>query len=322
MEFSGLRDGKAWPLTRRDVVIRALGVTTAALAGLAVGARPGMGAGVMLGQQPGQPDWRFCGKCNGMFFSGPNGTYYRENQRCPAGGLHNPLGYNFVLPHDVPGTPTAQPDWRFCGKCNGMFFSGPNGTYYRDNQRCPAGELHNPLGYNFVLPHQGVPPEPSTTMTQTEQQVADLVNAARTRAGCAVALQPDGRLVAVARAHSQDLADHPGPPGLWEKGSQGGQGHYGSDGSLSADRISRAVGTSGTENSYVEWFTGTAPAPSAQRAFDWWWKSPYGHKESMLDCNHRTTGVGIATGQGFIPQGQPGAGQQAAFHYYTQAFVN
>src|SRR4029450_8081099 len=46
-------------------------------------------------------DWRFCTKCNGLFFSGVNGTYYREKQRCPAGDLHSPAGYNFVLSHDI-----------------------------------------------------------------------------------------------------------------------------------------------------------------------------------------------------------------------------
>ncbi|HCT76786.1 MAG TPA: hypothetical protein DGT23_09405 [Micromonosporaceae bacterium] len=173
------------------------------------------------------------------------------------------------------------------------------------------------------MPHRGIVPDGTTPLSPEEQKIVDLVNNARKQAGCSVVLQVDPRLVAVTRAHSQDLADHPGPPGLWEKGEPGKQGHYGSDGSLSADRISKAVGYPGTENSYVEWFTGTAPAPSAERAFDWWLnKSKSGHKENLLNCNHKTTGVGIAKGTGKIPAGQDNAGQSATFYYYTQAFVD
>jgi M6 family metalloprotease-like protein len=138
-----------WSLNRRDFLIRA------SSAAVAVG---GLVAGIPLTAHAApalQPDWRFCGKCNGLFYSGANGCYYRGNQRCPAGDRHNPLGYNFRLLHDIEETPTAQKDWRFCTKCNGLFFSGANGSYYRENQRCPAGDLHNPdpAGYNYVLLH-------------------------------------------------------------------------------------------------------------------------------------------------------------------------
>src|SRR5689334_9092940 len=102
--------------TRRHLIAGALGVT-AALAGLARSQAAPAALGFGLADQE---FWRFCGKCNGMFFSGENGTYYRQNQRCPAGGPHYPMGFNFVLPYNVPATSTAQPDWRFCGKCNGM----------------------------------------------------------------------------------------------------------------------------------------------------------------------------------------------------------
>ncbi|MCS6595421.1 hypothetical protein [Bacillus cereus] len=94
----------------------------------------------------GQPGWRFCDKCFGMFFNGdPN-----IKGRCPAGGTHHAYGFVFYLPHDVPDT-VGQPLWRFCDKCFGMFYNGnPN-----IKGRCPAGGTHNPnaQSFNFVLPH-------------------------------------------------------------------------------------------------------------------------------------------------------------------------
>jgi hypothetical protein len=98
---------------------------------------------------PEQRDWRYCWKCHGLFFNG-----YPSKGRCPAevSGGHDAIGYNFILPHNVPGTMTAQPDWEFCVKCYGMFFNG-----YPDKGRCPTKvdgghELH-PLAHRFVLPH-------------------------------------------------------------------------------------------------------------------------------------------------------------------------
>ena len=41
-----------------------------------------------------QADWRFCQKCQSMFFDG-----YPTKGVCPAGGAHNAQGYNFVLAH-------------------------------------------------------------------------------------------------------------------------------------------------------------------------------------------------------------------------------
>src|ERR1017187_3306779 len=50
-----------------------------------------------------QPDWRFCNKCEVMFFNG-----YGNKGRCAAGGAHVAQGYNFVLPHPPYG----------CSHCN------------------------------------------------------------------------------------------------------------------------------------------------------------------------------------------------------------
>lgn len=61
----------------------------------------------VLAQSTGQLEWRFCRKCQTLFFNG-----YRNKGACAAGGVHVAEGYNFLLPHDIPGTPTSQTDWR------------------------------------------------------------------------------------------------------------------------------------------------------------------------------------------------------------------
>jgi hypothetical protein len=108
----------------------------------------------------GQPDWRFCDKCFGMFFNGdPNPN---TKGRCPAGGGHEAQGFAFVLPHDVPDT-TGQPAWRFCDKCFGMFYNGDPDPNRKG--RCPGGGEHEPQGaFLFVLPHRGFP-SPSVTIS-------------------------------------------------------------------------------------------------------------------------------------------------------------
>jgi len=42
-----------------------------------------------------QNQWRFCNKCQAMFFDG-----YPNKGRCPAGGGHVAQGYEFILHHD------------------------------------------------------------------------------------------------------------------------------------------------------------------------------------------------------------------------------
>src|SRR5829696_3649666 len=97
-----------WSPTRRDFLIRASSAAALAAGGLVAGI-PFTADTAHAAPAP-QPDWRFCTKCNGLFFSGVDGSYFRENQRCPAGELHNAAGYNFVLSHYI----------RRLGKARGM----------------------------------------------------------------------------------------------------------------------------------------------------------------------------------------------------------
>jgi hypothetical protein len=92
-----------------------------------------------------QVNWRHCDNCGALFYNGRR----PKTGRCPAGGGHSAYdAFPYVLPHDVPGTATAQTDWRFCSKCFAMFYDG-----YPNKGRCAAGEGHLAQGFNFVLPH-------------------------------------------------------------------------------------------------------------------------------------------------------------------------
>jgi hypothetical protein len=79
----------------------------------------------------GQPDWHYCGKCNGLCYA-PNMV---PTGSCPAGGTHAPIGFTFFLPNNMQGatSATGQPDWRYCGYCTGLFFDG-----YLYNGACPS----------------------------------------------------------------------------------------------------------------------------------------------------------------------------------------
>jgi cytochrome c5 len=92
-----------------------------------------------------QKDWEYCVKCQGLFFNG-----YPQKGTCPAGGEHqyHPGALHFVLDYNLPETPTAQANWRYCQKCHGLFYDG-----YPQKGTCPGGGEHVAAGYNFVLAH-------------------------------------------------------------------------------------------------------------------------------------------------------------------------
>jgi hypothetical protein len=99
-----------------------------------------------------QSEWRWCNKCQGLFY-GPAAT----TSACPAGGTHSPQAQsgsgNYSLPHNVPPSPDSQSDWRWCSKCQGLFFGDGQAA-----SSCPAGGTHSPQAQsgsgNYSLPHQ------------------------------------------------------------------------------------------------------------------------------------------------------------------------
>ncbi|MFY1700904.1 MULTISPECIES: CAP domain-containing protein [Micromonospora] len=111
------------------------------------------------------------------------------------------------------------------------------------------------------------------------QQVVDLVNAERSKAGCG-AVQIDDKLMTAAQRHSQDQAD------------TRNMSHTGSDGSDVGTRLDRVGYTWRTYGENVAW---NQQSPAA--VMDAWMNSP-GHRANILNCAFTEIGVGIATSNG------------------------
>ena len=75
------------------------------------------------GAVPVQDNWRWCDKCQGIFF-GPSVAA----SSCPSGGTHSAHAQsgsgNYSLPHNAPADASRQSEWRWCDKCQGLYF-GP-----------------------------------------------------------------------------------------------------------------------------------------------------------------------------------------------------
>jgi hypothetical protein len=103
---------------------------------------------------PMQSGWRFCNKCQVMFFTRLSAG------ACAAGGAHVAQGYLFNMFVDAPPTANRQTNWRCCRKCQTMFFNG-----YQAKGRCPAGQAHvADTRFRYGLPHD----VPGTPTAQTE----------------------------------------------------------------------------------------------------------------------------------------------------------
>ena len=87
-------------------------------------------------EDPRQHGWRFCKNCY-LMFRGPDGA-----GTCPAGGQHQPAGYQFAihkrLTEDLLKEPASPQDkWRKCKYCSSLFYNG-----YQQKGRCPARATH------------------------------------------------------------------------------------------------------------------------------------------------------------------------------------
>jgi uncharacterized protein YkwD len=112
----------------------------------------------------------------------------------------------------------------------------------------------------------------NTSVAAAEAEVLRLVNAERSKVGCA-ALVPDGPLADLARAFSADMAargffDHTDPDGRdpWDRAAAAGITN------LLAENIARGQQT---------------PA-AVMKA----WMKSTGHRANILNCGYRTLGVG------------------------------
>lgn len=100
-----------------------------------------------------QIDWRFCGKCNGLFWSNADGVCPSRTGPHQIGGDPGFEGFNFALTHDITPGRTQQRNWRFCGKCGGLFFAGTAGVCPKDREAHQAGAGPGAPGHDFVLSH-------------------------------------------------------------------------------------------------------------------------------------------------------------------------
>lgn len=83
-----------------------------------------------------QSGWRWCKKCQAMFF----GEFTGSNGRCPAGAGHDKSASgNYSIVINSPDDP-GQHLWRWCNKCQGLFFGGHGAG------KCPAGAGHDSNG--------------------------------------------------------------------------------------------------------------------------------------------------------------------------------
>jgi len=84
----------------------------------------------------GQGNWRWCTKCQGLFFNG------QSRGVCPNGSVHQVGGvYHYTLQTQFGG------DWKRCGFCEALFYS-------KGTSRCPVSGAHvaiNDQLYNLAL---------------------------------------------------------------------------------------------------------------------------------------------------------------------------
>lgn len=125
------------------------------------------------------------------------------------------------------------------------------------------------------------PPAPRTSLesdriTALESQVANLINWERDRVGCS-RLRTDGRMVDAARLHSADMARHDY------------FSHTGRGGTSFVDRLEDA----GYPRRHAAGENIAFGYSTAQAVVDAWMAST-GHRNNILNCDARATGVGLA----------------------------
>ena len=93
-----------------------------------------------------QTNWRKCRKCLGLYFAG-----FPTSGHCPSGGGHyyKDSVYEVYMggTASFPDAPNNQYNWRWCNRCQGLFYAGNPGTGL-----CPAGGGHNYLNsQNYMM---------------------------------------------------------------------------------------------------------------------------------------------------------------------------
>ncbi|MFB7261449.1 CAP domain-containing protein [Streptomyces nojiriensis] len=116
----------------------------------------------------------------------------------------------------------------------------------------------------------------SSVRQSTPDEILALVNAERAKVNCEP-LTVDPRLAAAAQAHADDMA------------ANGLTAHTGSDGSSALSRMEKAgYSPAGPSSENV-----SGPGYDSSKAHvDGWMKSTGGHRETILNCTFKQTGIG------------------------------
>jgi hypothetical protein len=93
-----------------------------------------------------QAGWRWCNRCQGLFYGGGSTTGW-----CVLGGGHDWGGSGNYIP--TYGSGTGQTGWAWCHLCQGMWY---NGSSFKG--RCPSGGTHSSSGSGAYIIAYGTPP--------------------------------------------------------------------------------------------------------------------------------------------------------------------
>lgn len=113
-----------------------------------------------------QRNWRWCSKCQGLWYSAAS---FNTDGKCPAGGTHSKAGSgDYALFGDPDGsfskTVWAQTRWRWCSKCQGLWYSGAS---FNTDGKCAAGGTHEKAGsgdYGLFVDPSGNAPTGTPTL--------------------------------------------------------------------------------------------------------------------------------------------------------------
>lgn len=135
------------PLEMRDLLITTGTPQTTSSLHKHIGPLPNLKAALLSTLTTYQADWRWCHKCQGLFFA----SGQISAGKCPTGLQHEKgISGNYSLPHQST-VPNTQSDWRWCYKCQGLFFAAGQSSA----GVCPLNGKHE-RGFSgdYSLPHQ------------------------------------------------------------------------------------------------------------------------------------------------------------------------
>jgi hypothetical protein len=119
-----MSDDVVHPRVSRRTLLRNSGLIAVAAGAATVG--------VAGSAEAGQSNWRWCWRCEGLWFNDHAGY-----GRCPRGGGHTFSGSGNYMVKFAGDGGNGQRDWRWCWRCEGLWFNGNPGY-----GRCPAGGGH------------------------------------------------------------------------------------------------------------------------------------------------------------------------------------